>query len=151
MACGCKKGQVNARKAPTARAGHAIIYFTGTRPGGQIYFAPGTSRYLLGANPQSYYVSARSEDVAALKAKYGKELLVGPTDLLVDLLKETTENQDWLAGSATLFQWGYRTLGEVVAEDISVLQPILGDQTYVAVNAAREKLGMAELAVPELA
>jgi len=142
MGCGCKKNGNNAVRAPSAPAGSLIVFFSGSRPGGIVYFAPGTNRYLLGANPSSYFAAIKEVDWLAIKAKYGKELLLGHAAVATALIPETTENQEWLTGWQTLLSFGYKTLGEVAAAELSELQLILGDQALIAFNTVRERLNL---------
>jgi hypothetical protein len=141
MACGCRKDN-NTIRIPYPRAGIRIGYFTGQQIGARAFFAPGTIRYALGNNPESYFADVKIEHVDPLRAKYPKEILFHDGTIVAALITEPIFEQEWIERRVELITAGYRTLGELAAVSLDALIAVIGGDAEPVQIEVKKRLGI---------
>ena len=108
---------------------YTYLRYTGTVLGSHRYPAPGYKRISFGQNPTHYQQLVTVEAAAFLKQQHGKELLEVPLDMgRAEMALHTLINASAILsdGEKKKLAAGYRTLGEVIADQENIYA-MLGD------------------------
>lgn len=130
---------------------YTYLRYTGTVLGSHAYPAPGYRRIAFGQNPTHFQQLVTIEAAAYLKAQHGKELLeiplsMGKEQMVLHTLIVTSDVLT--AAEKKALASGYRTLGEVIADDSNIFAMFGEYDAPKLLNKIRAHFGLPLLPEP---